>query len=105
MQTIAATEQKSEKNKAFDLIDALSRSGSLALQQTSLHVVLAATHCFDVDLINTVVQDNVNPIARVETSELILASTIHGKPAKELIHDFQARRIEIEQVSNAQLLR
>jgi len=34
---------------------------------------------------NTVVQDNVNPIEKVERSSLILATTIHGKHAPELL--------------------
>jgi len=78
-------EQETERNKAFDLLDALSRSGCLAFDQADLHVVLASTHCFDKTLMNTVVQDNVNPIEKVERSSLILATTIHGKHATELL--------------------
>src|SRR5262249_34118775 len=59
-------EQKEEKNKAFDLLDALSKSGALPIQHASLHVVVAATHCFDKTLLDTVIQGNVNPIEKVE---------------------------------------
>ena len=36
---------------------------------------------------STVVCDNVNPIEKLECSTLILASAVHGVPARELIGD------------------
>jgi len=33
----------------------------------------------------TVLQDNINPIAKVEKSSMMLASTIHGVPAPRLL--------------------
>jgi hypothetical protein len=76
---------KSEKNKAFDLLDALSRSGSLPIPYSELHVVVCVTHCFDKSVMETVIQDNVNPIEKLEWSTLLLASTVHGVPACNLI--------------------
>jgi hypothetical protein len=84
-QILQVNEQKEEKQKAFDLLDSLSRSGSLSIDAAELHVILAATHCFDKSLINTVIQDNINPIEKLERSALIIASTIQDKPAIELI--------------------
>merc|ERR1711862_357271 len=79
--------KEKERNKAFDLLDSISRSGGLVIDAASFHVVLATTHCFDRSLINTVVQDNVNPIEKAERSSLIVASTIHEDSAGNLIRE------------------
>jgi len=80
--TLSTEEQGKERNKAFDLLDALSKSGALSIDQVDLHVVIAATHCFTQTIMNTIIQGNVNPIEKVERSSLIVASTIqHVEPA------------------------
>ena len=90
--TLRKKEQTSEKSRAFDLLDALSKSGALPVEHASLHVVLAATHGFDKTLLDTVVQNNVNPIERVERSLMIVATTVHRRPAAELLADDQRER-------------
>eukprot|EP00933_Yihiella_yeosuensis_P061027 TRINITY_DN6384_c0_g1_i2.p2 TRINITY_DN6384_c0_g1~~TRINITY_DN6384_c0_g1_i2.p2 ORF type:complete len:165 (+),score=43.45 TRINITY_DN6384_c0_g1_i2:704-1198(+) len=85
--------QKQEKDAAFDLLDAMTKSGSLPLSHASLHVVIAATHCFDKTITESVVQENVNPIEKMERSALIMASTVHQLPAEEMIQDAQRPRI------------
>ena len=88
-----SAEQVTETHKAFDLLDALSRSGTLPIASTELHVMVAATHCFDKSLLETVIQDNVNPIEKLERSALIVASAIHGEVATELLNDGQHKRV------------
>jgi len=84
---LSPDEVKSEKDKAFDLLDALSRSGSLPIACAELHVVVAVTHCFEKDVMHTVIQDNVNPIEKVEKTMLLMASTIHDVPPTALLAD------------------
>jgi hypothetical protein len=69
-------EQATAKHAAFDLIDALSRSGALSFDDAELHIVLSVTHNFDLSLIDTVVQQNINPITHLERSMDLLAETL-----------------------------
>ena len=41
------------------------------------HVILGATHCFDRTLLDTVIEENTNPIDKIEQSVLIAAASIH----------------------------
>jgi len=77
--------QRKEKDKAFDLLDALSRSGTLSIDCAELHVIVALTHCFENDVMGTVIQDNINPISKAERSALIVGSTIHDEPCQILL--------------------
>eukprot|EP01064_Diplonema_japonicum_P032090 TRINITY_DN595_c0_g3_i9.p1 TRINITY_DN595_c0_g3~~TRINITY_DN595_c0_g3_i9.p1 ORF type:complete len:1168 (+),score=346.54 TRINITY_DN595_c0_g3_i9:34-3537(+) len=85
--------QKEERNKAFDLLDSLTRSGALPVEEASLHVVVAATHCFDLTLMDTVVQRSVNPVEKVERSTLIAASVVHDAHPSSLIKDNHLHRL------------
>mmetsp|Transcript_28816 Transcript_28816/g.62232 ORF Transcript_28816/g.62232 Transcript_28816/m.62232 type:complete len:229 (+) Transcript_28816:2-688(+) len=101
--------QKVEKDKAFDLLDALSRSGALPIETASLHVVVAATHNFDLTLMDTVIQRNVNPIDKVERSMLIMASALHRVNTATMLEDNEVGRIQdsspqLFQVEEAQTL-
>jgi hypothetical protein len=84
-QSLREPEQKAEKHKAFDLLDALTKSGALPMEDASLHVVVAATHRFDRTLLDTVIEANVNPIEKVERSLVLVGTTIHGRSAAELV--------------------
>jgi hypothetical protein len=92
--TVNQNDRVKEHNKAYDLLDALSRSGLLVFDDASLHIILAATHTFDKSLLNTIIQDNVNPIEKVERSTLIIATTIHRKElADDLVNPEQKKRV------------
>jgi len=86
-------EQKRERDAAFDLLDALTKSGALAVEAASLHVVVAATHCFDKSVTDTVIEDNVSPIEKVERSSLIMAATVHQAPVAALLDSSQLSRV------------
>jgi hypothetical protein len=85
--TLSPPDIEMEKKKAFDLLDAISRSGTLPIACAELHVVVAVSHCFDNDLMGTIIQDNINPIEKLERSSLMIASTIYGEPAQKLLED------------------
>jgi len=93
--TLGKDEQGKERNRAFDLLDALTKSGAMPVAEADLHVVIAATHCFEKSLMKTVVQDSVNPIEKVERSALIVATTVHHLPTVQLIQEEQVPRIAL----------
>ena len=79
-----APAQRQEKHAAFDLLDAISSSGDLIIDCASLHVIVAATHCFDLSLMDTVIVQNVNPVEKVKRSSLAMAVVIHDQNENEL---------------------
>jgi hypothetical protein len=91
--TLLSEEQNKEKKAAFDLLDALTRSGALPIENACLHVVIAATHCFDQSVMDTLVQGNVNPIERVERSMLVMATALSEVPALALVLEGQVERV------------
>lgn len=48
--TLTSSDLDSERRKAFDLLDAISRSGTLPIECSELHVVIAVSHCFENDV-------------------------------------------------------
>src|SRR5947208_1622106 len=88
-------ERKRERKRQRDRESTQHQSRSLMCVSLflSLHVVIASTHCFDKTLMNTLIQDNVNPIEKVERSSLIVASTIHHTSPAALIAPEQLERL------------
>eukprot|EP00339_Tiarina_fusa_P009138 CAMPEP_0117016294 /NCGR_PEP_ID=MMETSP0472-20121206/12863_1 /TAXON_ID=693140 ORGANISM="Tiarina fusus, Strain LIS" /NCGR_SAMPLE_ID=MMETSP0472 /ASSEMBLY_ACC=CAM_ASM_000603 /LENGTH=783 /DNA_ID=CAMNT_0004720297 /DNA_START=223 /DNA_END=2574 /DNA_ORIENTATION=+ len=93
-ETLGLDGQRTERNRAFDLLDALSRSGILDIDEASFHVVLATTHTFDKTLMHTVIEDNINPIEKVERSMLIVASTIQEEDPALLVKPEHLERVK-----------
>uniref|UniRef100_A0A0G4FHG3 Uncharacterized protein n=1 Tax=Chromera velia CCMP2878 TaxID=1169474 RepID=A0A0G4FHG3_9ALVE len=91
--SLTVDERRAEKNKTFDLLDALSRSGALTIEDASVHVLVAATHVFAQSVLHTAVQKNVNPIERIERSALIVASTVYALPPPSLLPPVQRERV------------
>merc|ERR1712167_76353 len=75
----------SSMQAAFDLLDIITRSGSLAIEDTSVHVVLASTHLFGQSLMNTLVRENENPIVRAEMTSIIAAEIVYEKATLALL--------------------
>ena len=94
LSSVQSKDQGELKSAAFDLLDALSRSGALTVDCAELHVVIGATHCFDKSLMDTVIQNNVNPIEKVERSALIMAATVHAQPVENLLKQEQIARVK-----------
>jgi len=91
--TLGIDAQKRMKVAAFDLLDALTKSGAVPIDHASLHIVYAATHCFDKTVIETLIHDNVNPIDEVERSTIIMATTAYQQPPSNLIREAQLARV------------
>mmetsp|Transcript_22172 Transcript_22172/g.52130 ORF Transcript_22172/g.52130 Transcript_22172/m.52130 type:complete len:986 (+) Transcript_22172:312-3269(+) len=95
--TLRTAEIKTEKERAFDLLDSLSRSGSLPIDNSELHVFVCLTHEFENDILDTIIQDNINPIVKLEMSTLLMASAIHGVPVQDLLlKDEDKKRLSCE---------
>ena len=98
-------EQTASRNAAFDLLDALTRSGGLVIEQgCSFHVIVAGVHRFDQSLMQTIIQKNVNPIVSVERSYLLMASTLQGVSVSELVTEQNDQQRERIAQDHAQLL-
>jgi hypothetical protein len=83
--SLSESDRKVEKNKAFDLLDAVSRSGSLPLLAAELHVIMGVRHSFEETVMETVIQKNRNPIEKMERSALIVAALVHNVGIPELV--------------------
>ena len=91
-------DKEHENHKAMDLLTAISRSGSLPIVQSELHIIVAVSHCFQNDVVGTVIRDNVNPIRKVEQSILMLGSIIYDKDYEDILTPSNERGAIMENV-------
>ena len=91
---MAVEQQKEARSEALHLLDALTHSGGLELHDVHLHVLVAVTHFFDKTLMQTLVCDNVNPIDRVQHTQLIVARHISALAPDALLVPLEAARIQ-----------
>jgi hypothetical protein len=82
---LSADDQRLEQQRAFDLLDALTRSGGLAVSEAEVHILVGCSHTFEKSVVETVVQDNINAIEQIERSLLIMASATFEQPAQLLV--------------------
>lgn len=87
-------DQQRNKHRAFDLLDALTRSGGLTIDDASVHVILASSHYFPQTLLETVIERNMNPLIKLEESTLLMSSIIHNKKIEELIVENEKKVIQ-----------
>ncbi|KAJ3342438.1 hypothetical protein HDU91_000535, partial [Kappamyces sp. JEL0680] len=93
----SANDIASNKNKAFDLLDALTKSGALSLE-ADLHILIGVAHTFDKTVMDTIVQENTNPIEKINASTVVLTACIHDTTFQEVVApSYQA---EIEQFAS-----
>ena len=82
---LGVDEQKAERTKCFDLLDALTRTGALAVEDVQMHMIISHTHCFGKNVMDTLVKDNVNPIDSLEKSTLAIAEILLKMPKETLV--------------------
>ncbi|KAJ3144977.1 hypothetical protein HDU86_001317 [Geranomyces michiganensis] len=88
--TLDFSAQRTERDAAFHLLDALSRSGELILENVHLHVVCAATQAFDRTLVDTIIRGNIDPLRMIRETNLVIAGVLAGVSTEEqgLLGDF-----------------
>ncbi len=98
-------DQDKERRTAFNLLDALTKSGAWELENVTLHVIIAATHTFDDSIMNCLVQHNMNPIEKMERSALIMNSVLHNvHPQNIIIEERKALLMSIEEGAKVKFL-
>eukprot|EP01059_Diplonema_ambulator_P001836 TRINITY_DN11538_c0_g1_i1.p1 TRINITY_DN11538_c0_g1~~TRINITY_DN11538_c0_g1_i1.p1 ORF type:complete len:156 (+),score=69.00 TRINITY_DN11538_c0_g1_i1:62-469(+) len=91
--TVDKGKQKEEKERAFDLMAALTKGGEMELH-ADIDIVMTHLHCFDKTLMDTVIQDNTNPIAKLELSSVTTSALLHKKLLYDMLKHSHARRLE-----------
>eukprot|EP01060_Flectonema_neradi_P001170 TRINITY_DN1069_c1_g1_i6.p1 TRINITY_DN1069_c1_g1~~TRINITY_DN1069_c1_g1_i6.p1 ORF type:complete len:944 (+),score=222.58 TRINITY_DN1069_c1_g1_i6:428-3259(+) len=68
---------KSEKEAAFNLLDALTKSGTVAVKEVSVSILFGFSHSWAESILKTVAKRNRNPLEIAANTALELARTLH----------------------------
>jgi hypothetical protein len=72
--------QRAEKNKVFDFLEVISNGGISPFEEgAALHVIVAAVHSYQQSIVETVVQENKDPISEMEREWDVFTSVIGGE--------------------------
>ena len=82
---LGVEERRSEHVRALSLLDALTKGGALDAPYSEVHVVVPTTHHFERTLMATLAHDNVDPIEAIESSMIIIATTLYNTTAQSLV--------------------
>jgi hypothetical protein len=89
-------QQSRERQAAFGLLDALTKSGGLSIAKASFHVIIATIQRFDQSLLHTIIRKNINPIASAERSYLMIGSVLQEMGIQGMVQDEQKDRVRAE---------
>ena len=76
---------RNEKNKAFDLLDAITKSGALPLKCAEFHLLIATAHSFPQSIMCALARDNIDIVTSMNRTVMIAAATVLGVPVSELL--------------------
>ena len=76
MNSISVSSNCSIDQDTLDLLDTLSSTGALELQNSTFHVLIGASHSWDESVFNTLLKKNENPFCAAEKTIEILINTL-----------------------------
>ena len=77
MISLSGPSLKSEKEAAFNLLDALTKSGTVPLKEASVAIIFGFSHSWAESILRTVAKRNRNPLEIATNTAIELARTLH----------------------------
>eukprot|EP01064_Diplonema_japonicum_P038443 TRINITY_DN9323_c0_g1_i1.p1 TRINITY_DN9323_c0_g1~~TRINITY_DN9323_c0_g1_i1.p1 ORF type:complete len:923 (+),score=203.05 TRINITY_DN9323_c0_g1_i1:51-2771(+) len=82
---LSESDLRTEKTKAYDLLDALTKSGLVPVEDSVLHVIVPTAHTFDQTIMDTLIKKNENPILSLQHSTQLVSSVLHRVDPQSLL--------------------